>query len=84
MKYVPPVPLKPKEYRYLVKGALEEDLGSADVTSETLIDEKLSGKGAIVSMESCVVAGLDIACEVFHQVDQNFFCFNVKLNYLQK
>ena len=69
MKYVPPVPLKPKEYRYLVKGALEEDLGSADVTSETLIDEKLSGKGVIVSMESCVVAGLDIACEVFHQVD---------------
>jgi nicotinate-nucleotide pyrophosphorylase (carboxylating) len=63
------VPLKPKEYRYLVKEALEEDLGSADVTSETLIDEKLSGKGAIVSMESCVVAGLDIACEVFHQVD---------------
>ena len=69
MKYVPPVPLKPKEYRYLVKEALEEDLGSADVTSEALIDKRLFGKGVIVSMESCVVAGLDIACEVFHQVD---------------
>jgi len=69
MKHVPPVPLKPEEYRYLVKQALEEDLGSADVTSEALIDKRLFGKGVIVSMESCVVAGLDIACEVFHQVD---------------
>jgi nicotinate-nucleotide pyrophosphorylase (carboxylating) len=69
MKHVPPVPLKPEEYRSLVKQALEEDLGSADVTSEALIDKRLFGKGVIVSMESCVVAGLDIACEVFHQVD---------------
>ena len=69
MKQVPLVPLKPEEYRYLVKQALEEDLGSADITSEVLIDKKLSGKGVIVSMESCVVAGLDIACEVFHQMD---------------
>ena len=69
MKPVPLAPLKPEEYRYLVKQALEEDLGSADITSEVLIDKKLSGKGVIVSMESCVVAGLDIACEVFHQMD---------------
>ena len=69
MKQVPLAPLKPEEYRYLVKQALEEDLGSADITSEVLIDKKLSGKGVIISMESCVVAGLDIACEVFHQMD---------------
>ncbi len=69
MKHVAPVPLKPEEYRYLVKQALEEDLGSADVTSETLIDKRLSGKGVIIAMEACVVAGLDIACEVFHQMD---------------
>ena len=56
MKPVPLAPLKPEEYRYLVKQALEEDLGSADITSEVLIDKKLSGKGVIVSMESCVVA----------------------------
>ena len=69
MKQVPLAPLQPEEYRYLVKQALEEDLGSADITSEVLIDKKLSGKGVIISMESCVVAGLDIACEVFHQMD---------------
>lgn len=69
MKQVPLEPLNPEEYRYLVEEALKEDLGSADITSEVLIDKKLSGKGVIVSMESCVVAGLDIACEVFHQMD---------------
>tara|TARA_B100001123_G_C15293906_1_gene1018430 strand:+ start:1402 stop:2256 length:855 start_codon:yes stop_codon:yes gene_type:complete len=69
MKQTPLVPLKPEEYRCLVKQALEEDLGLADITSEVLIDKKLSGKGVIIAMESCVVAGLDIACEVFRQMD---------------
>ena len=68
MKQVPLAPLQPEEYCYLVKQALEEDLGSADITSEVLIDKKLSGKGVIISMESCVVAGLDIACEVFQSI----------------
>ena len=44
MKQVPLTPLKPEEYRYLVKQALEEDLGSTDITSEVLIDKSCLAK----------------------------------------
>jgi nicotinate-nucleotide pyrophosphorylase (carboxylating) len=45
--------------------ALQEDLGSGDVTSEMLIPPDLRAKAVVRAKESLVVAGLDIAIRVF-------------------
>lgn len=63
------VPLEPEAYRDLVRRALEEDLGRGDVTSRATIDEARRARGVLVAKSSLVVAGLDVATEVFRQVD---------------
>ena len=57
--------------RKVVQVALEEDLGFGDLTSNTLISKSLTGQANIVAKEAMVVAGLAIAQEVFHQIDES-------------
>jgi len=45
--------------------ALEEDLGSGDVTTQALIPEDLQGEAHIRAKEKLVVAGLPLAARVF-------------------
>jgi nicotinate-nucleotide pyrophosphorylase (carboxylating) len=54
---------------HLIEIALEEDIGSGDITTENLIDKGLKGLGEVVAKESLVIAGLDIARQVFEQLD---------------
>ena len=49
--------------------ALEEDLGSGDCTSMSSVPESLVHDGFILAKESGVVAGIEVAQEVFHRVD---------------
>ena len=51
--------------------ALEEDLGSGDCTSMSSVPESLVHEGFILAKESGVVAGIEVAQEVFHRVDSN-------------
>ena len=44
--------------------ALNEDLGSGDVTSESSVPADLAQKGYILAKESGVVAGVEVAREV--------------------
>lgn len=53
--------------RRSVRSALEEDLGTGDITSAAVVDEMALGVGTIVARERLVVCGLDVAREVFHQ-----------------
>jgi nicotinate-nucleotide pyrophosphorylase (carboxylating) len=53
----------------LVKLALDEDVGDSDITSDAIVDAKLSATAKIVAKEHLVVAGLDIAKRVFETVD---------------
>jgi len=53
----------------LIKIALEEDIGPGDITTENLVDKDLKGIGEIVAKEPLVIAGLDIARQVFEQLD---------------
>jgi nicotinate-nucleotide pyrophosphorylase (carboxylating) len=62
-------PLAPDTYRDLVRRALEEDIGKGDATSGATILDSQRARGVIVAKSALVVAGLDIAAEVFHQVD---------------
>jgi nicotinate-nucleotide pyrophosphorylase (carboxylating) len=69
VKSVPFEPLEPGHYRELVRRALAEDLGWGDVTTEGTIQRDQRGRGVIICKCECVLAGLDIACEAFRQLD---------------
>ncbi len=57
------------QLRQVVEAALEEDLGFGDLTSRSLLSDSMSAKAQIISKEAMVVAGLIVAQEVFHQID---------------
>jgi nicotinate-nucleotide pyrophosphorylase (carboxylating) len=64
-----PHPIKGKQVEQIVSNALAEDLGSGDVTSEALVPSELEGKASILVKRDGVLVGLDVAKEVFRQVD---------------
>lgn len=69
MKAVPFEPLDPAVYREIVEQALAEDVGSGDVTTQAVIDDGQQARGVVLAKSHCVIAGLDIASEVFRQLD---------------
>jgi nicotinate-nucleotide pyrophosphorylase (carboxylating) len=69
VKSVPFGPLEPGAYREIVRRALAEDLGWGDVTTEATVDASLRARGVIVAKCECVIAGVDVAAEVFRQLD---------------
>ena len=62
-------PLDPGMYREIVRRALAEDFGWGDVTTETVIDRNQKAKAVMLAKAPCVIAGLDVACEAFRQMD---------------
>lgn len=56
-------------YANLVRRALEEDLGSGDVTTMAIVDPARQARAELVAKSDCVLCGLDIAEEAFRQVD---------------
>lgn len=54
----------------LIDLALTEDLGPGDVTSAYFVPEMRRARGLIVSKEGGVIAGVDVAAEVFRRVDE--------------
>jgi nicotinate-nucleotide pyrophosphorylase (carboxylating) len=69
VRTVPFQPLDPALYREVVRRALAEDLGWGDVTTEATVPAELRAKGVLLAKAPCVVAGLDVAAEVFQQLD---------------
>jgi len=53
----------------LIDLALEEDIGSGDVTTQAVIPPELQGEAHIRAKANLVVAGLPVAARVFHQLD---------------
>ena len=58
---------------HLIEIALEEDIGPGDITTENLIDKNLKGIGEVVAKESLVIAGIDVARQVFEQLDPDIY-----------
>ena len=69
MSAEPLEPLDPGLYREIVRRALAEDFGWGDVTTETVIERDQKACGIILAKSPCVVAGLEVASEVFRQLD---------------
>ena len=53
----------------MLEWALDEDLGSGDCTSASSVPEELRHEGFILAKEEGVVAGIEVAQEVFRLVD---------------
>ena len=63
-------PLDPRVYRDLVRRALEEDVGDGDVTTEAIVPAHLQARGTFLVKSEGVLAGLEVAFEVFRQLDK--------------
>ncbi len=55
----------------LIQIALEEDVGSGDVTSDLTLDPQSESEGIILAREGGIMAGLPAVDQVFFQVDPN-------------
>jgi hypothetical protein len=54
-----------------INRALEEDIGDGDATTNSIVSLGATLRGKIVAKQSGVVAGLEIAASVFHQLDKD-------------
>jgi nicotinate-nucleotide pyrophosphorylase (carboxylating) len=63
-------PLDPRLYRDLVRRALDEDVRDGDVTTEAIVPAEVQARGTFLIKSEGVLAGLDVAFEVFRQLDR--------------
>lgn len=59
-----------KQVQPLIRMAMEEDLGSGDVTTNLLFKDGTTAEARIVSREEIVVAGLPVVKEILRQYDE--------------
>ena len=59
----------PHALHRLIDLALEEDIGTGDITTEALIPAAARGQAAIVAKEALVLAGIETARTVFRRLD---------------
>ncbi|MDD5545001.1 MAG: carboxylating nicotinate-nucleotide diphosphorylase, partial [Acidobacteriia bacterium] len=57
------------QLRKIIRSYLSEDLGSGDVTTNSIVPLSQRAEGEFVVKQACVVAGLEFAKEVFHILD---------------
>lgn len=55
----------------IVVNALEEDIGSGDITTDAIFPSDATCEARIISKEEGVIAGISIAKRVFQKLDQN-------------
>jgi nicotinate-nucleotide pyrophosphorylase (carboxylating) len=61
--------IDPGRVQKIVRAALEEDVGARDATTEATVDAEARATGVFVAKEPLLIAGLDVALEVFRAVD---------------
>jgi nicotinate-nucleotide pyrophosphorylase (carboxylating) len=61
-------PLDPSLYRDIVRQAIAEDVGAGDITTDATVSPTQRARGVFLVKADCVIAGLDVAAEVFWQV----------------
>ena len=62
---------EPSQFISLLKRALAEDIGSGDVTSQTLIDDDLCADGVITAKQGGILAGLIVLAPLAGLVDES-------------
>ena len=62
-------PLDPASYREIVRQSLAEDVGHGDVTTAATVPVDARARGVVLAKSPCVIAGVDVAADVFRQLD---------------
>jgi len=62
-------PLRPEEFRGIVRRALDEDIGGGDVTTGATVGADQRARGVFLVKADCVIAGLDVALEAFRLLE---------------
>lgn len=62
--------MNPKKFEHLIELALKEDIGKGDITTEAVC-KNTQIKSAIVSKDKGIIAGLEIAKQVFLQISSD-------------
>jgi len=57
--------------KHLINLALREDIGPGDITTDNLIPKEMKGRGIIIAKEPLILAGLDVAKQVFTILDSS-------------
>lgn len=76
--------MRPKSFqisnrtRKLIRQAVREDIGTGDVTTDTLIPRRISGAAYIEARQNGILCGASVVREVFHSVDP---ALNVRSKY---
>ncbi|MBI4919366.1 carboxylating nicotinate-nucleotide diphosphorylase [archaeon] len=60
-----------KEIDWLIRKALEEDIGTGDVTSNFTIPKDMTATAELIAKAEGVISGVDVAEQVFKTVDKN-------------
>jgi nicotinate-nucleotide pyrophosphorylase (carboxylating) len=61
--------LETSAYRDLVRRALQEDVGSGDITTDAIVGQTDRARGTFLAKSQCTLAGLEVALEAFTQLD---------------
>ncbi|QSR87986.1 carboxylating nicotinate-nucleotide diphosphorylase [Methylacidiphilum caldifontis] len=61
--------------KQIVQRCLEEDIGTADLTSSLFIAQNLKTKAQIIIQQDAIVCGLSLASMVFRLLDHSVECF---------
>lgn len=64
-------PLDPSQYRDIVRRALDEDIGTGDITTDATVPPDRLARGVFLVKAECVLAGLDVAFEAFRQIESH-------------
>lgn len=59
------------EINFLIESALKEDINQGDITTLNIIPQEKQATAIMHTKEAGVIAGLDIAKEVFHRIDSS-------------
>jgi nicotinate-nucleotide pyrophosphorylase (carboxylating) len=60
--------------RRIVRAAVEEDVGTGDVTSLALVPADSAREASVITRRQCIVAGTTVASAVFAAVDSGLTC----------
>ncbi|MCR4293705.1 MAG: carboxylating nicotinate-nucleotide diphosphorylase [Candidatus Kuenenia sp.] len=61
----------PEKIDILIRLAIQEDIGSGDITTESIFPPDLMGEGEFIAKEDGVIAGLPVVERLFSKIDKN-------------
>lgn len=73
------VQLEKKYYLGLIQKALEEDVGTGDITTNSIIDDRYFGEALLFSKSHGILSGMDVFTAVFEELDPT-----IKLTFYKK